>query len=712
MILFFVKYKYLRVVYICKMVSATLTGTSTTLTVGLSNATGSITYQWQSSPTGASFSNINGATSAAFNYNTTTTYIRPVVTDGTNTYDDIAVIKVYKVGKSKVIDITFGSDIESIGNNAFQNCTSLASVVIGDSVTSIGSSAFRYCKKLASVVIGDSVTSIGSSAFYFCTSLANVYFLGTKPDISSTAFKNTKTTAYYRVGQTDWINTTITNISKIRRIPTIDPIITTTTITGSCDANLSPVLVYISRNNGLTWRKYTATKDAQNSETWSLNHNLENRQSFKVSTIANYYNVAINDAPNIYCKSSTNDGYSQNTDTSLSTFTIGDYDNLDDGFAVTFPKGIASVDVTAIPTKIENPRAGVSITVNDATPIVYKNGAAFVDTKSISLNPGENEVTITVTIPSGSGPSSTEDYTGYIHVLPDAPVITTTFTTGYTNDNTPTLSGTTDAALDTNGENTTVTLYTVTTETIADADTTTYTYTSLGEATVTAATTGQLKATWTFTPTDAFADGTHTIVATAQYSTSEEDVESDYSNAITFTVDTVAPNKPVIVSTIKTDVISGTAEANSTVLVKKDGDQVATAAVNSAGVWTLKVASIDSYAPAKYSYVGQDTALNVSDATTFDTSGFTIRYPPITFQTDKSKTVMPYITGRLSGDTSTVFTVANQSKLTQIGAKASIDRNTGRLTVKASKKGTYKIAVKASSPIYGTRVATVKITVK
>ena len=64
---------------------------------------------------------------------------------------------------------------EFIGNNAFQNCSSLTSVTIGNSVTSIGSSAFFGCSGLTSITIPDSVTSIGDWAFHGCYKLVEVY---------------------------------------------------------------------------------------------------------------------------------------------------------------------------------------------------------------------------------------------------------------------------------------------------------------------------------------------------------------------------------------------------------------------------------------------------------------------------------------------------------------------------------------------------------
>ena len=64
--------------------------------------------------------------------------------------------------------------VTSIGNRAFNKCTSLKSVVIPNSVTSIGSSAFKGCSSLTSIDVPNSVTSIGDSAFKDCSSLTSI----------------------------------------------------------------------------------------------------------------------------------------------------------------------------------------------------------------------------------------------------------------------------------------------------------------------------------------------------------------------------------------------------------------------------------------------------------------------------------------------------------------------------------------------------------
>jgi hypothetical protein len=70
--------------------------------------------------------------------------------------------------------IKFDAPVTLIGEHAFNECNSLASVTIPNSVTTIGEHAFASCDNLTSVTIPDSVTKIEDYAFYYCYSLTSV----------------------------------------------------------------------------------------------------------------------------------------------------------------------------------------------------------------------------------------------------------------------------------------------------------------------------------------------------------------------------------------------------------------------------------------------------------------------------------------------------------------------------------------------------------
>ena len=89
---------------------------------------------------------------------------------------------------SQVTEYIIGDNVKGIGNNAFRGCSSLTSITIPNSVTSIGEYAFSGCSSLTSVTIPNSVTSIESSVFYDCSSLTSVTIPNSVTSIGYRAF--------------------------------------------------------------------------------------------------------------------------------------------------------------------------------------------------------------------------------------------------------------------------------------------------------------------------------------------------------------------------------------------------------------------------------------------------------------------------------------------------------------------------------------------
>jgi len=92
-------------------------------------------------------------------------------------------------GDVTIPDTHNGLPVTSIGDEAFENCTSLTNITIGNSVTSIGYAAFAACLSLTNATIGNSVTSIGDHAFHSCISLASITIPNNVTYIGGYAFR-------------------------------------------------------------------------------------------------------------------------------------------------------------------------------------------------------------------------------------------------------------------------------------------------------------------------------------------------------------------------------------------------------------------------------------------------------------------------------------------------------------------------------------------
>ena len=121
---------------------------------------------------------------------------------------------------SSLTSIVIPNSVTSIGEYAFQDCSSLTSIVIPNSVTSIGNYAFQGCSSLTSIVIPNLVTSIGEYAFQDCSSLTSIVIPNSVTSIGNNAFKNCSslTSIVIPEGVTKINNSTFENCSSLENI--------------------------------------------------------------------------------------------------------------------------------------------------------------------------------------------------------------------------------------------------------------------------------------------------------------------------------------------------------------------------------------------------------------------------------------------------------------------------------------------------------------
>ncbi|ASQ45730.1 leucine-rich repeat domain-containing protein [Legionella clemsonensis] len=70
--------------------------------------------------------------------------------------------------------ITIPKEVASIGNGAFEDCSSLQTITIPEGVTSIGEGAFCGCRSLQAIAIPAGITSINNRVFRGCIDLQSI----------------------------------------------------------------------------------------------------------------------------------------------------------------------------------------------------------------------------------------------------------------------------------------------------------------------------------------------------------------------------------------------------------------------------------------------------------------------------------------------------------------------------------------------------------
>ena len=88
-----------------------------------------------------------------------------------------------------ITKLVIGNGITRIGNNAFAQCSRLATIEFkGTTLQSFGLQAFYSCNALKSVVLPEGLTSLGKSSFYCCSNLEAVTLPKTLKTIGVQAF--------------------------------------------------------------------------------------------------------------------------------------------------------------------------------------------------------------------------------------------------------------------------------------------------------------------------------------------------------------------------------------------------------------------------------------------------------------------------------------------------------------------------------------------
>ena len=108
--------------------------------------------------------------------------------------------------------IVFDGEVTKVGYDAFNGCTTLASIALPEGVTELGYRAFRGCSELTRVTLPNSITTFADHVFNACGKLESIALPKSLKKIGSYAFNNCNSLEFVHVFDiADWCNITFSN---------------------------------------------------------------------------------------------------------------------------------------------------------------------------------------------------------------------------------------------------------------------------------------------------------------------------------------------------------------------------------------------------------------------------------------------------------------------------------------------------------------------
>lgn len=83
---------------------------------------------------------------------------------------------IYKwfTGSTSLLSVSLGKNVQTIGNEAFKDCQTLATTNFSEGLVSVGNKAFYSCRELQAALLPSTVNSIGEGAFQHCSNMKKV----------------------------------------------------------------------------------------------------------------------------------------------------------------------------------------------------------------------------------------------------------------------------------------------------------------------------------------------------------------------------------------------------------------------------------------------------------------------------------------------------------------------------------------------------------